>query len=74
MCVCVCVCVFQNRVRVITSPYMMRFENNLAQMIIMSRTRTLSLGQKSRSQSALCIDFSERCSCPGLSFVMHRGI
>ena len=33
----VCVCVFQNSVRLITSSCIMGFENNLAQMIIMTR-------------------------------------
>ena len=33
----VCVCVFQNRVRAITKPYIMGFDNNLAQMIIMTK-------------------------------------
>ena len=37
LCVSAFVCVFQNRVRAITKPYMMGFENNLAQMIIMTR-------------------------------------
>ena len=34
---CVCVCVFQNCVHAITYQYMIGFENNLAQMIIMTR-------------------------------------
>ena len=34
---CLCVCVFQNRVRAITKPCIMGFENNLARMIIMTR-------------------------------------
>ena len=34
---CPCVCVFQNHVWDITEPYLMGFENNLAQMIIMTR-------------------------------------
>ena len=33
-CLCVSVRVFQNCVRAITEPYMMGFENNLAQMIM----------------------------------------
>ena len=45
------------RARPITLLYVMGFKNNLAQIIIMtnnmSRIRSISLGQRSRSQSAL---------------------
>ena len=79
--VCVCDCVFQNRVRAITKPYMMGFENNLAHMIIMTRQCVANKNHVARSKVkvtvrtyTLCIDFSEICSCPTHNFVMHDGI
>ena len=79
--VCVCVCLFQNRVRAITWLYMMGFENNMAQMIIMIRRCVANKNQVARSKVkvtdgtlTLCIDFSETCSCPTHNFVMHNGI
>ena len=48
--VCVCVCVFQNRVRAITKPYIMGFENNLAQMIIMTRRCVANKNHVARSK------------------------
>ena len=54
--VCVCVRLFQILVRLVTSLCMVGFKNNLAQMIIktgVSRIRTMSVGQRSRSQLAL---------------------
>ena len=48
--VCVCVCVFQNRVRAITSPYIMGFKNNLARMIIMTRRCVANKNYVARSK------------------------
>ena len=58
MCVCVCVCVcFPELCPDHNLTIHDGIENDLAQMIIMTRrcvrTRTMSLGQRSRSQSAL---------------------
>ena len=46
----VCVCVFQNRVRAITQSYMMGFENNLAQIIIMTRHYVVNKNHVVRSK------------------------
>ena len=54
---CVCICVSQNRVRPIALSCMVRFENNLVQMIVMTRqcvvNKIMLLRQRSRSQLAL---------------------
>ena len=77
----VCMCVFQNRVRAITKQYMMGFENNLAQMIIMTRQCVANKNCVARLKvkvtvrtSPLCIDFSDTCSCSTHNFVTHDGI
>ena len=46
----VCVCLFQNRVRAIALPYMMELENNLAQMIIMTRRCVANKNHVARSK------------------------
>ena len=62
-------------------PYMMGFENNWAQMNIMTRGCVGNKNHVTRSEIkvtvhtlTLCIDFSETCSFPTHNFVMHSGI
>ena len=51
VCVCVCVvCVFLNRVRAITYPYIMGFQNDLVQMIIMTRQCVANKNHVTRSK------------------------
>ena len=59
---------------------LMGFEDNLAQMIIMTTRCVANKNHVARSKVkvtvrtlALCIDFSETCSCPAHKFVMHGG-
>ena len=61
--------------------YMIGFENNLAQMIIMTRRYDANKNHVARTKvkdmvrtKNLCIDFSEACSCQNYNFVMHDGI
>ena len=46
----VCVCVFQNRVRAITRLYMLGFNDNFAQIIIMTRQCVANKNTVARSK------------------------
>ena len=48
--VCVFICMYQNRVRTITSSPMVQFENNLAQIIIMTRQCVVNKNHVTRSK------------------------
>ena len=55
------------------------FENNLAQMIIMTRQCVANKNHVARSEvtvhtQTLCVGFSETCSCPTHNLIMYGGI
>ena len=68
-------------VRLITLSYMVGFENNLAQIIIMSSRYVMNKNHVTRSKVkvrvrtlTLCIGLSETCTCLTHKCVMHSGI
>ena len=85
MCACVCVYArageraFQNPVRLITSPAMVGFKNNLAQKLIIITSKCVAnKNHIARSEvkvtvrtQTLCTCFSETCSRTAHNFVLH---
>ena len=77
---CVISFVVQNPVQPIMLSCMVGFENNVAQMIIMTRMLQEQepccwvKGQGHIRHLTLCIGFDETCSCLTHNIVMHGGI
>ena len=73
-------CVFQIRVRPIILSCIVGLENNLAQLVIMTRRCVANKNHVARSKVkvsvctlTLCIGFSKTCLCPIHYIVMHGG-